>query len=160
MTNHQARLDETFHALADPTRRAVIRSLGRGPASVSELARPFEMALPTFLQHLKVLEHCGLIRSRKVGRVRTCELKPQRLADAENWLNAQRAFWAKRLDQLDDPGFQPAHAVAGELAGRARHMSHRPANSISHSTAASTSVAVSTGHQRSRPMLRKSTIGR
>jgi len=101
MTNHQARLSGTFHALADPTRRAVLGRLGRGPASVSELAQPFEMALPTFLQHLKVLEACGLIRSRKSGRVRTCELRPKPLADAEHWLSGQRALWTKRLDQLD-----------------------------------------------------------
>lgn len=102
MTNQWASLDTTFHALSDPTRRAVIASLGRGPASVSDLAQPFKMALPTFLQHLKVLEHSGLIRSRKVGRVRTCELQRKQLAVAENWLDAQRTLWTKRLDQLDD----------------------------------------------------------
>lgn len=102
MTNYQPRLDDTFHALADPTRRAVLERLGRrGPASVSELAQPFDMALPTFLQHLKVLEESGLIRSRKAGRVRTCELRPQSLTAAERWLERQRDFWTKRLDQLD-----------------------------------------------------------
>ena len=102
MANLRARLDDTFHALADPTRRAVLASLSRGPASVSELAQPFDMALPTFLQHLKVLEESGLIRSRKAGRVRTCELKPKPLADAERWMSVQLAMWARRLDQLDD----------------------------------------------------------
>jgi DNA-binding transcriptional ArsR family regulator len=95
------RLNDTFRALADPTRRAVLERLSRGPASVSDLAHPFEMALPTFLQHLKVLEDCGLIRSHKNGRVRTCELRPKPLTDAELWLNGQRAIWTKRLDQLD-----------------------------------------------------------
>ncbi|MGE0752256.1 MAG: ArsR/SmtB family transcription factor [Variibacter sp.] len=101
MTNYQ-HLDVTFHALADPTRRAVLEGLGRrGPTSVSELAKPFEMALPTFLAHLKVLEEGGLIRTHKRGRVRTCELAPQALNEAERWLERQRDFWTKRLDQLD-----------------------------------------------------------
>ncbi|HYF85743.1 metalloregulator ArsR/SmtB family transcription factor [Azospirillum sp.] len=94
-------LDMTFRALADPTRRAVIQALGRGPASVSDLARPFEMALPSFLQHLKMLEDSGLVETRKVGRVRTCTLKPEALAAAESWLETQRNLWTKRLDQLD-----------------------------------------------------------
>ncbi|PZO02986.1 MAG: transcriptional regulator [Hyphomicrobiales bacterium] len=94
-------LDETFRALADPTRRAVVRALGRGPASVSELARPFEMALPSFLQHLRVLEASGLVITAKTGRVRTCTLRTEPLAAAEDWLEAQRSLWTKRLDQLD-----------------------------------------------------------
>lgn len=102
MTNHQSRLSDTFHALADPTRRAVLATLSSGPATVSDLAQPFDMALPTFLQHLKVLEECGLVRSKKVGRVRTCQLRPKPLTDAEDWMGAQRSLWTKRLDQLDD----------------------------------------------------------
>ncbi|CBS85623.1 ArsR/SmtB family transcription factor [Azospirillum lipoferum] len=94
-------LDMTFRALADPTRRAVIQALGRGPASVGDLAKPFHMALPSFLQHLKMLEDSGLVETRKVGRVRTCTLKPEALAAAESWLEAQRNLWTKRLDQLD-----------------------------------------------------------
>lgn len=94
-------LDDTFRALADPTRRAVVQALGRGPASVSELARPFEMALPSFLQHLKVLEESGLVTTAKSGRVRTCTLRRERLAAAETWLEAQRSLWTQRLDQLD-----------------------------------------------------------
>ena len=101
MPNLNIRLNDTFRALADPTRRAVVERLGRGPASVSDLAQPFAMALPTFLQHLKVLEDSGLIRSRKRGRVRTCELKPRPLAAAEHWLTGRRTLWTKRLDQLD-----------------------------------------------------------
>ncbi len=96
-----AALDRTFRALADPTRRAVIQALGRGPASVGDLARPFEMALPSFLQHLRMLEESGLVDTRKVGRVRTCTLRPESLAAAENWLETQRTLWTRRLDQLD-----------------------------------------------------------
>ncbi|WP_425987996.1 ArsR/SmtB family transcription factor [Afipia sp. DC4300-2b1] len=102
MTNQQNRLNDTFHALADPTRRAVLAKLTSGPATVSDLAQPFSMALPTFLQHLKVLEECGLVRSKKVGRVRTCQLKPRPLEEAQDWLGTQRTLWTRRLDQLDD----------------------------------------------------------
>jgi len=101
MPNYNARLDDVFHALADPTRRAVVERLCRGPASVSELAEPFHMALPSFSQHLDVLEKCGLVRSRKAGRVRTCRLASWPLAAAENWIEKQRAHWERRLDQLD-----------------------------------------------------------
>jgi len=102
MPNHQADLDLTFQALADPTRRAVVERLGAGPASVSELAAPFEMALPSFLQHLKMLEESGLVVTRKKGRVRSCRLNPAVLDRAEGWLDSQRQQWARRLDQLDD----------------------------------------------------------
>jgi len=101
MPNQQAALDNVFHALADPTRRAVLQRLSGGPASVSELAKPFEMALPSFLQHLQVLETSGLIRSQKAGRVRTCEMEPQPLATAEQWIAEQRALWEGRLDRLE-----------------------------------------------------------
>ena len=91
-----------FQALANPTRRAVLERLGRGPASVGELAGPFDMALPSFLQHLRTLEAAGLVRSRKDGRVRTYVLAPARLRDAEGWLARQRTLWDRRLDQFDD----------------------------------------------------------
>lgn len=94
-------LDRVFQALADPTRRAVLQRLSRGTAPVSELAEPFDMALPSFLQHLRVLEGCGLVSSRKAGRVRTYQLSPQPLQAAEGWLVEQRALWGRRLDQLD-----------------------------------------------------------
>lgn len=93
--------DEVFRALADPTRRHVLERLGRSPASVGELAGPFDMALPSFLQHLKVLEDCGLVRSRKAGRVRTYSLVPKRMQVAEDWLARQRSMWERRLDRLD-----------------------------------------------------------
>jgi DNA-binding transcriptional ArsR family regulator len=101
MTNQSAQLDRVFQALADPTRRAVLRRLARGTAPVSELARPFDMALPSFLQHLRVLEGSGLVRSSKAGRVRTCRLSPGPLKTAEGWMAVQRALWERRLDQLD-----------------------------------------------------------
>ena len=100
MPNQQ--LTGVFRALTDPTRRAVLERLTRGPAPVSELAQPFEMALPSFVQHLQVLEKCGLVQSKKQGRVRTYTLAPQPLKAAEHWLSAQRAHWERRLDALDD----------------------------------------------------------
>ena len=94
-------IDGVFRALADPTRRRVLERLGRGPASVSELKEPFGMALPSFLEHLTVLEECDLVRSRKKGRIRTYRLAPKPLRAAERWLSEQRARWERRLDQLD-----------------------------------------------------------
>lgn len=94
-------VDSVFQGLADPTRRAVIERLSKGSAAVSELARPFPMALPSFMQHLDVLEECGLVTSRKVGRVRTYQLAPKKLRIASTWLDRQRLHWEKRLDQLD-----------------------------------------------------------
>jgi DNA-binding transcriptional ArsR family regulator len=94
-------VDTVFRALADPTRRRVVERLGRGPSSVSELAAPFDMALPSFVEHLKVLEGSGLVRSHKTGRVRTYELVPQGFSVAEDWLGKQRKLWERRLDQLD-----------------------------------------------------------
>ena len=101
MPNQQASLNGVFHGLADPTRRAVLERLTRGPAAVTELAEPFSMSLPSFLQHLDVLESCRLVKSRKAGRVRTYQLTPQPLRVAEGWLEKQRAIWNRRLDQLD-----------------------------------------------------------
>lgn len=101
MPNQIAALDRVFHALSDPTRRAVLRRLSSGPAAVSELAAPFDMALPSFMQHLHVLEDGHLVHSRKSGRVRTYELAPKPLEAAGNWIAEQRALWEKRLDQLD-----------------------------------------------------------
>lgn len=101
MPNQEAALTGVFRGLADPTRRAVLERLSRGPASMTDLARPFAMALPSFSQHLDVLEDCGLVRSQKVGRVRTYQLVPAPLARADSWLNRQREQWQRRLDQLD-----------------------------------------------------------
>jgi DNA-binding transcriptional ArsR family regulator len=101
MPNQSPRLDRTLRALADPTRRAVVEGLGRGPRPTLELARPFRMALPSFTQHLEVLRRAGLVRSRKRGRVRTWELVPEPLAAVRQWLDGQRDLWSTRLDQLD-----------------------------------------------------------
>lgn len=94
-------VDALFAALANPTRRRVVERLSRRPASVSELARPFEMALPSFVQHLRVLEEAGLVRSTKEGRVRTYRLEPRALGTARDWLEEQRALWEARLDRFD-----------------------------------------------------------
>ncbi len=100
MANQIAPLSAVFYALADPTRRAIVGVLGRGPASVSALAAPFPMALPSFMKHLGVLERSGLIRSAKVGRVRTCQLRPKTLSQAERWMAGQRAMWEARTDRM------------------------------------------------------------
>lgn len=102
MVNNAPQLDCVFQALADPTRRAVLRRLGSGPTAVSELAQPFSMALPSFMQHLDVLEKCGLVHSQKAGRVRTYQITPEPLQAAEGWMAEQRSLWERRLDQLDD----------------------------------------------------------
>jgi DNA-binding transcriptional ArsR family regulator len=102
MLNQPADLDHLFHALADPARRAMVERLARGPAPVSELARPLPMSLPSAMQHLSVLEAAGLVRSEKVGRVRTCAIAPGALSLAEHWINARRTEWEHRLDRLGD----------------------------------------------------------
>jgi DNA-binding transcriptional ArsR family regulator len=101
MANFSPQLDTVFQALADPTRRAVLGRLGEGPASVTELAAPFDMALPSFLKHVRQLEAGGLIRTRKVGRVRTCAIAPGPIETAERWLSEQRAIWEARADRLE-----------------------------------------------------------
>jgi DNA-binding transcriptional ArsR family regulator len=93
-------LDLLFQALADPSRRAMVDRLSRGPVSVSDLARPFAMSLPAVVQHLKVLETSGLVRSEKVGRVRTCRIDDGALSMAELWIRDRRATWVDRLDRL------------------------------------------------------------
>jgi DNA-binding transcriptional ArsR family regulator len=100
MGNYSVFLNKAFHALSDPTRRAVLNRLIDGPASVKELAESFEMGLPSFMKHIKVLEDSDLITSQKQGRIRTCYLQPKQLAAAENWLGQQRALWEARTDRL------------------------------------------------------------
>lgn len=94
-------LDTVFLALADPTRRAVIGRLGRGPSSVTELARPFDIGLPSFLKHIRCLEDSGMIRTTKSGRTRTCTIDSSGLAQVEDWLAEQRAIWEARTDRLE-----------------------------------------------------------
>ncbi|MCX5658791.1 MAG: metalloregulator ArsR/SmtB family transcription factor [Planctomycetota bacterium] len=95
-------IDLVFRAISDPTRRRVLERLSRSPASVSELAEPFDMALPSFVAHLRSLEESGLVRSTKAGRVRTYQIVPKRLSLAEGWLARQRNHWESRLDRLDE----------------------------------------------------------
>src|SRR5882757_750859 len=97
---YREQLNDIFQALADPTRRAVLAQLGTGPASISDLARPFDMALPSFMKHVRMLEDGGLITTRKAGRVRTCALEPATLGLVDGWLAQQRAVWEARVDRL------------------------------------------------------------
>jgi DNA-binding transcriptional ArsR family regulator len=100
--NQSLPLDQLYQALSDPTRRIIVERLSRGPASVSELAGPLPMSLPAVVQHLQVLETSGLVRSEKVGRVRTCRIEPAALRTAEQWITERRTSWERRLDQLGE----------------------------------------------------------
>ena len=100
MPKYEFEASVIFHALADPSRRQMVERLSRGPATVSELAAPLPMSLPAVVQHLGVLETSGLVRSEKVGRVRTCQLHPVAMRSAEDWMAARRQEWERRLDRL------------------------------------------------------------
>lgn len=102
MPNQKPSLDLMFQALADPARRSMVERLSRGAASVSELARPLDMSLPAVMQHLAMLEAGGIVTSEKVGRVRTCQIRPEALSMAEQWINQRRTQWERRLDRLGD----------------------------------------------------------
>jgi DNA-binding transcriptional ArsR family regulator len=102
MLNQAPALDLVFQALADPSRRLMVERLSRGPASVSELGRPLEMSFAGVVQHVQVLEASGLVRSEKIGRVRTCHIEPVALRKAEQWISARRKGWERRLDRLGD----------------------------------------------------------
>jgi DNA-binding transcriptional ArsR family regulator len=116
MLDQAVDLDRVFQSLADPSRRVMMERLSRGPASVSELARPLAMSLAAVVQHVQVLEASGLVRSQKVGRTRTCSINPAALSPAEHWISERRAGWERRLDRLgdylaetaDDPADRPA----------------------------------------------------
>lgn len=101
MLQSAAATDKIFHALANSTRRKVLERLSAGPATVSELAEPFNMQLPSFVQHLSLLEKSRLVKSKKHGRVRTYEIVPERLNIVEDWLTARRKSWEARLDRFD-----------------------------------------------------------
>ncbi len=101
MAHYSEALDAVFAALSDQTRRDIVHRLGRGPASVGELAAPFDMALPSFLKHVRALEATGVISTRKTGRVRTCELRPERLSLIDHWLDEQRDLWRGRTERLE-----------------------------------------------------------
>ena len=102
MEHYSSRLDAVFQALSDPTRRAVLGRLGSGSASISELAEPFDMALPSFMKHIHLLEESGWIRTRKRGRVRTCVIERKKFAVVESWLSQQYALWEARTDRLEN----------------------------------------------------------
>jgi DNA-binding transcriptional ArsR family regulator len=116
MLDQTVDLDRVFQSLADPSRRVMMERLSRGPASVSELARPLAMSLAAVVQHVQVLEASGLVRSQKIGRTRTCRINPAALSSAEHWISERRAGWERRLDRLgdylaetaDDPADGPA----------------------------------------------------
>ena len=97
-----AAADKVFHALSNPTRRKVVERLSIAPATVSELAEPFDMQLPSFVQHLSVLERSRLVKSKKRGRVRTYEIAPERFKVAEDWLTERRQLWESRFDRFDE----------------------------------------------------------
>jgi DNA-binding transcriptional ArsR family regulator len=111
---HGETLDRIFQALADPARRSIVERLTRRPFSVTELAKPLPMSLPAVFQHLQVLEGAGLVRSEKVGRVRTCRIEPGVLRIAEAWLGTQRTTWEDRLDRLGDILTEPDPITAKE----------------------------------------------
>ena len=102
MAKYDDQLDRCFTALGDPTRRMILSRLARGPATVTELAEPHDMALPSLMAHLTKLENAGLITSAKTGRTRVCALSPNAFAPVQDWLGEQRDLWAGRLDRFDD----------------------------------------------------------
>jgi DNA-binding transcriptional ArsR family regulator len=112
-------IDLAFHALGDPNRRLMVDQLSRGPASVSELARPLGISLPAVVQHLHVLEAGGLVRSVKVGRVRTCHVEPAVMREAEQWISQRRAVWERRLDRLGDVLAEQTEQSATQSKGAA-----------------------------------------
>jgi DNA-binding transcriptional ArsR family regulator len=111
MLNQSTAVGGVFQALADPNRRAMVDRLSQGPASVSELARPFAISLAAVVQHVQVLEASGLVRSEKLGRVRTCRIEPAALHTAERWLTDRRAMWEERLDRLGELLVQPQEPI-------------------------------------------------
>jgi DNA-binding transcriptional ArsR family regulator len=120
MVNYNRRLDATFQALADPTRRAILAALTRGQTPVSVLATPYRMSLPAVMKHLHVLERAGLVKQRKKGRVRHCRLAAQPLKQAEAWLSKYRMFWENQLDALDRYLTQQQSTEGREWTGRNR----------------------------------------
>jgi len=102
MLSQRVHVNRVFHALGDPTRRAILERLSDGPISVSKLARPLDITLAAVVQHLQVLERSGLVHTQKLGRVRTCRMEPRGLSIAERWIDERRSLWEKRLDRLGD----------------------------------------------------------
>jgi DNA-binding transcriptional ArsR family regulator len=100
MLSQRVQVDRVFHALGDPTRRAMIEKLSEGPVSVSKLAKPLDITLAAVVQHLQVLERSGLVRTEKVGRIRTCSVEPKGLTIVERWISDRRSVWESRFDRL------------------------------------------------------------
>lgn len=123
MLNNSATLDLVFQALADPSRRNIVERLARGPATVSDLARPLDMSLPAVLQHLQVLETSGLVRSEKIGRVRTCRIESRALSSAEKWFASRRATWERNLDRLGAMLAEEDRTAANDASNRSRRRS-------------------------------------
>ncbi len=137
MVKYSDQLDAVLTALADPTRRTVVDRLGRGPASVGELAEPLAISLPSFMKHVRTLENCGLIRTKKTGRVRTCVLNRDRLRLLDSWLSDQRRIWEESTDRLE-------HFVTTGSAPDTTDGSHTTGNASTRtSTSASTSTSTS-----------------
>jgi DNA-binding transcriptional ArsR family regulator len=107
MTGQKANVDRVFHALGDPTRRAIVEKLSEGPITVSQLAEPLAISLAAVVQHLQVLEESGLVQTEKVGRIRTCSILPAGLSVAEQWISDRRSLWERRLDRLGDLFIEP-----------------------------------------------------
>ena len=125
MLDYEVDLDRVFHALADSGRRSMVERLSHGPASVSELGRPLGMTLSAVVQHVQVLEACGLVRTEKVGRTRTCTVEPEALRSAERWIADRRALWERRLDRLGEYLAATAESAQGaESAQRAEAAGH------------------------------------
>lgn len=102
MLTKQTQIDRVFHALGDPTRRAIIERISERPIPASHLVKPLRISLPAVMQQLQLLEHSGLIRTEKIGRVRTCRLEPAALAVAGQWLSDRRALWERKFDKLEE----------------------------------------------------------
>ncbi len=102
MSRKKPNIDRIFHALGDPTRRAMMERLSQGPMSVSRMAEPFDMTLAAVVQHMQVLEECGLVQTEKLGRVRSCRIEPTGLDAMEQWIKDRRSVWERRLDRLAD----------------------------------------------------------
>jgi DNA-binding transcriptional ArsR family regulator len=110
MPRKQPDIDRIFHALGDPTRRAIMEKLSAGPISVSQLAKPLDITLAAVVQHLQILEDSGLVQTEKVGRVRTCRIEPAGLSAAEQWIADRRSMWERRLDRLGDLLAEPGES--------------------------------------------------
>ncbi len=113
MGTHRANIDRVFHALGDPTRRAIVEKLSERPLSVSRLARPLDITLAAVVQHLQVLEKSGLVHTEKVGRIRTCRIEPAGFSVAEAWMDDRRSTWEKRFDRLGELLAEPDVELAG-----------------------------------------------